>query len=383
MKKSTLILALLSAFSLTKAQTGLQGIVVEKYYSSTAADSVNADANGSVTPLRKGSVTYRVYVDMAPGYKFTSLYGGVNVHPLIIKTTTNFYNDPVYGQIYPQGNSLVNTRKNTTLIDSWLSVGGVCAGKMGVPKNEDTDGSIGNTSGALTNTLGAGFQNNAFGVAINSVVAANAQDGLAPGSPLIPNGLGLGSSTDVFDQTPGALFTCTSCAVAALGGAVGTTTSNMVLVGQFTTNGVLCFSLNVQVSNTVTNIAENYVPSNPETDEFAFAGLSYCSATTPTIPPVDTSDVSIKDISTLKADITVYPNPSKGMFTLTAANLNQYGSFSYSVFDVAGRMILASSVEMKSSSYSENIDITAFDKGLYFVKVSVDGLVSTRKIVKE
>ncbi|NBP75045.1 MAG: hypothetical protein EBU61_03300, partial [Crocinitomicaceae bacterium] len=45
---------------------GLQGIVVEKYYQANSADVTNAnDVNGAVTPLTTGSVTYRIYVDMA------------------------------------------------------------------------------------------------------------------------------------------------------------------------------------------------------------------------------------------------------------------------------------------------------------------------------
>lgn len=44
-----------------QAQTGLQNVIVEKYYRSTAADTVGQSVNG-ILPV--GSVTYRVYLDM-------------------------------------------------------------------------------------------------------------------------------------------------------------------------------------------------------------------------------------------------------------------------------------------------------------------------------
>ncbi len=374
MKKITLFFALMAAVSFSKAQ-GLDGIIVEKYYLSDAADAANATNNGAASPLNVGSVTYRVFVDMAPGYKFVQMFGnqdalGNVLHPLIFKTTTNFYNDPNNGQIFPQSNSLNNTKKNTTLIDSWLSVGGVCAAKMGVPKNEDTDGSIGNTQGILANNAGG-----AYAPPING---SGAQDGLATGSPLTPNALGLGNSTDVFDQTPGGTFSVTNGAIAGLGGVVGTTTTNAVLIGQFTTDGVFSFSLNVQISNTVTNVAEVYVPSNPSASETAVPALGYSSAGTGTATGLQV--INATGDQTL---LSVYPNPTKGMFTISAINVKENAANAYSVYDATGKLVLSKSFEKASGNIAESIDMTGFYSGLYFVNINLNGTVSTRKVVKE
>lgn len=477
MKKFTLFLAFLAIITFSKAQSGLEGVIVEKYYVTNADDSTNAADEGAVSELKAGSITYRVFIDMAPGYKFVQLFGNedgtVNppnpIHPLVIKTTTNFFNDPNYGQVYPETNSLTNTRKHTALIDSWLSIGGVCSGRMGVLKTEDTDGSIGNANGALTNTLGG-----VYGVAINSVVAGNAQDGLMPGTPSTPNTPGLGSPiTDVFDQVAGTTFSTTNGSMLALGGVVGVTPSNMVLVGQFTTKGVLCFSLNVQVSNTLTNVSEIYVPSNPEAGEFLFPALAYCSATVsapsntpPTISVTGPATASVADVVTFSATaadadgtvtavqflvdgvnlgssitgttgasttytsnwtavlgthtvtaiatdnssatvtsnsfvinvqatvgianinynpaaFVIFPNPTKGIFTINVSNVKENANNKYSIYDVTGRLVSSKDLGKVSNNFSEAIDLSSFNSGLYFINLSLDGIISTRKIVKE
>lgn len=376
MKKITLLLAFSCMFNFFKAQ-GLQAIVVEKYYLSNAADSTNAADNAAVSDLHRGSITYRVFVDMAPGYEFTQIFGnqdpqGVVIHPLVIKTTTNFYNDPTFGQVFPQSVSVNNTRKNTTLIDSWLSVGGVCAGKMGVLKTEDTDGSIGNANGALTNNPGG-----IYGVAINSVVSG-AQDGMMPGTPLAPTNLGLGSAIDIFDQTPGGTFSVTNGALAGLGGVVGITPSNMVLIGQFTTNGVLCFSLNVQVTNTVTNVGEVYVPGNVQAGETLFAGLSYCSNSNTTTTGIETIAFTSEE-----PFISLFPNPAGSEVTLQISNLKNSSNNSYSVYDVNGRLIQTSSLGNSTSEFSETINTSGLSSGIYMVTLVNAGKISTKKFIKE
>ena len=119
---------------------GIDGIIVEKYYLPNAADVANATSNGATVPLTANSVTYRVYVDMAAGWKF-SLLKGNSFHNLKINTTTQFYNDPNNGVVVgAQATSTLNVRKNTVMIDSWLTTGGTAVGKVGVIESQDADG---------------------------------------------------------------------------------------------------------------------------------------------------------------------------------------------------------------------------------------------------
>ncbi len=257
---------------------GLQGIVVEKYYQADANDVANATANGAVTPLTTNSVTYRVYVDMAAGYKFNSLFGNAS-HNLTVNTTTGFYNDPSYGtSLNPGTISGTNIRKNTAMIDSWFTTGGAAGSKAGVLKSEDTDGTVGHANGLLANNPGG-----CFGLPI---MGGSGQDGFLPSSGttyVVPNGLGLGTALDVLDQTNGGSIVLTNGSIAALGGVQGPTSSNMVLVAQFTTNGQLSFALNLQIQNIATGVAENYVSSNPTGAELTHPSLTLVPNVAPTI----------------------------------------------------------------------------------------------------
>jgi hypothetical protein len=250
---------------------GLEGIVVEKYYKANSADVANAIENGAVTPLTTGSVTYRIYVDMASGYKFNSLFGST-AHNLKVNSTAGFYNDPTFGvSINPGTISSANIRKETAMLDSYFTTGGAGGGNVGVLKTEDTDGSIGNAQSILANNPGG-----CFGLPITG---SGAQDGMRPltASPakyIVPNLLGSASSLDVLDQINGNSILLTAHAIAALGGVYGPTSTNMVLVAQFTTSGDLTFELNLQLQNTTTGAAENYVASNPTGNELTHASLT-------------------------------------------------------------------------------------------------------------
>ena len=250
---AVLFLLCVLAGKMASAQTGLENIIVEKYYVSNAADSSSA---AGVLPV--GSVTYRIYVDMKPGYNFQALYGVTN-HPLTIRTSTSFFNDENYGSTFPNGISTTNIRKFTSMIDSWFSVGASCAGKIGVRKTVDSDGTLGNANGILANTdPSIGFP----------ITGATGRDGFLAGTPVSVTFVGISNTGNgdlgVLDGTSqvGGLFTTNNGSIAALGGATGLDTTNIVLVGQFTTTGVLQYQLNVQIG-TPTGGTENYVSSNP------------------------------------------------------------------------------------------------------------------------
>lgn len=266
LKKLFLGLSFLCLINTVFSQNGLQGIIVEKYYQTNAADAADATSNGAT--LVNGSVAYRVYVDMAPGYKFVQLYGSAN-HNLKIGTTTNFFNDPNYGvATNPLTISATNIKKNTAMIDTWLTMGGVANGKAGILKSEDSDGSVGNTTGILANNAG-----DCYG---DAITGASSKDGMTSSSAstvLTPTILGItATQLNLFDQTSGSNFLVTNGSIAALGGIVGATSSNMVLIGQFTTDGILSYELNVQLLSP-NGTQEKWVASNPVTGEYTNATL--------------------------------------------------------------------------------------------------------------
>ena len=315
---------------------GLQGIVVEKYYQANAADVADANSNSnSLVPLTPSSVTYRVYVDMAAGYKFNNIFGNA-AHNLTVSSTTGFFNDGSWGVgINPGTQSTSNIRKNTGMIDSWFTTGGVATGKVGVLKSEDTDGTIGNAHAILANNPGG-----CFGLPING---ATGQDGFLPSSAstyLAPTAVGVPTSvTDILSNasTSGSIV-MTNGSIAALGGIIGATSSNMVLIGQFTTNGQFSFALNIQIQNIATGVAENYVSSSPTGAELTHPSLTLVPNVAPTI--------SLASSPSTSAII----NGTAMTFTATAADAN--GTITGVSFYLDGTLLSTDNASPYTASYT-------------------------------
>lgn len=76
--------------------------------------------------------------------------------------------------------------------------------------------------------------------------------------------------------------------------------------------------------------------------------------------------------------ITIYPNPSKGIFNLSLQNIQPDA---IEVYDINGRLIYkASNIE---TNIDMKIDLTDVSTGIYFVKVEADGKNIVKRIVKE
>jgi hypothetical protein len=121
-------LCFLSAYC-SFGQNGLENIIVEKYYISDANDSVGTDAiSANPGTLPVGSVTYRIFVDMLPGYNLQAIYGvptGAlsNEHEFRISTTTLFFNNEDRGATTPNAINNNFLDNNSVMLDSWLSIG--------------------------------------------------------------------------------------------------------------------------------------------------------------------------------------------------------------------------------------------------------------------
>ena len=352
---STILLSVAS-----QAQVGLEGIIVEKYYVADAADSTDAADNFAVYPLHVGAVTYRVYADLLPGYKVIQVFGNQS-HSLTISSSTAFYNDPNYGFAVYQGISVNNTKKNTTLIDSYLTVGGVANGQMGVLKTEDTDGTIGNLQGLLANN------DPAAGAPITGV---NGVDGLMPGSPIVPNTLGLTTELDVFDQIPGPVFTTSGGTIAALGGIEGVTPDNHVLLGQFTTEGIFSFKLNLQLATPTAGESQIFVADSALTGEFQDSTLMYTSY----VPVVES--VSQVDVSDL--NFVAYPNPFNNTLIIAQQGGLNADRVLVSVTDISGRTIYQDALV----SSRMTVNTSDWSNGFYLVTIQHKSGSKTLKVVK-
>ncbi|MBK7964584.1 MAG: hypothetical protein IPK10_04315 [Bacteroidetes bacterium] len=239
-------------------QNGLEGIIVEKYYISNAAD-----AAGSSGVLPSGSTTYRIFIDLLPGYTFQAAYGVAN-HELRFQTTTSFFNKEDYGATTPTF-SKTNARNNTVMLDSWLSGGASCGSNYGILKTED--GVAGGTNVINANGI----------LANNDPIAGiplTTQDGIYAGTTPSVTVLGFTpSELNVIDATSnvGNLISTYNASWAVLGGSTGPIPSvNKILIAQFTTNGTFSFKLNIQIGTPTPGVSQNFVAENATGSEILF-----------------------------------------------------------------------------------------------------------------
>jgi len=225
--------------------SALEGVIIEKYYEATKEDT--QDTSGGVLP--EGSVTYRIYIDMKPGYHLQAVYG-VPKHEMFLKTTTKFFNNTNGGG---QSGDQIFDRKlndNTVALDSWVTIGVASRTRFGILKTEDNDSSI-----LKRKTL-------------------DKADGYISGGQ-IQKLLYYGFDLSFFSNAKNAsYFHSDNGSWATVGGGKGKTKENRVLIAQLTTNGKLSFELNVQIG-TPTGATVQYVAKNPEGAEIQFKQLTH------------------------------------------------------------------------------------------------------------
>ncbi len=361
LKTFILLFSILVCTHISIAQLNLRNVMVEKYYISNAADSA-----ASIGLLPVGSVTYRVYVQMTPGYKFEMAWGNAH-NPLIISTSTTFFNNEDRGAIIPDGISVINDKKNTVMLDSWVSVGAAATGKAGVPKKYDTDGSIVIPAGILQNA------DTSCGVAVKT------EDGMISGTPGSVTIIGgMNNELSILDATSqqGGLIVDTSGAWCCLPGTIGPDTANRVLIGQFTTTGIFSFKFMVQIGTPSGGI-EIYVPDNLDSSQkhaFLYPDLSYTSSSI---------HAGIHNVPETFTAMNVFPNPANQILMLELAT-SDVGSTnnSYTLLDLSGRSIIHKDLGYISGVRMESIDLSNFPVGMYLLTAEINGFCATKKVVK-
>jgi len=222
----------------------LESVIVEKYYTATPQDV--KDTVGGIIP--EGTIVYRIYLDLLPGYKLQSVYGS-KTHPLFIESSTYFHNDVHYG--HSTGDKMVEKilNRHNAILDSWLSMGAASDFYNAVLKTEDTDGSILTGRAELLKVDGL-LYGNIYAVAF------------------------FGNDMKFFhDSINAKRFYMNNGAWANFKGAEGPTPANKILIAQLVINGTLSFDLNIQLG-TPTGGTIQFVARKPEHDEVLGKGLS-------------------------------------------------------------------------------------------------------------
>ena len=293
---------------------GLQGIVVEKYYQAQTADLASANANieAGAPALTTNSVTYRVYADLATGYKVNAIYGDL-AHPANFTTTTGFYNHNAGADVLSSPSTLSQILQNSRLLDSYLTIGAVCSGKVGVIEAEDNDGALTHTNGLLQNNPGGScFGSPIFGTGAKDGMVASSGTTFATVSAV---GLG-GTILDALGANGGSVVSFNDGSYYTQNGIVGpaSSTTNKVLIGQFTTDGEFSFAINIQVGLATGGGVQYYVSSNPTGSELTLPSLTLAPNAAPTVSVVGTI------VSTGAAAGANIINGTAMKFTATAAD---------------------------------------------------------------
>lgn len=246
------------------AQVGLEGIFVEKFYEAQSADTKGELRSGTLEP---GSVTYRIYVDLQPGYRFQAAFGSPD-HALEITSSAPFFNHAEAGTTHPNIFPEKALKRDIALLDSWLSVGAAAENHTGIPRKFDddvADESIRYESGFLSH------------VSDEAPWTIASRDGMRRTERLpFPTFYMMDSALHVLGSaTKGNRIYIDNGAWACMGkGSVGvdSTGQNQVLIAQLTTAGDLHLKLNIMIG-TPEGKSIQYVHSNPQDREVLHSGL--------------------------------------------------------------------------------------------------------------
>lgn len=424
-----------------QSYSALDTVIVEKYYISDANDAKDVqyfyDTNDSIIDslkLKDGSMTYRVYIQMKPGYKLIKVFGDAN-HLIRISSTDNFYNQFDYGASFGQkihSNNVYRKNAKTAGIDTWLTLGMATDHYYGILKKDDADGSILGKYGYL--------ENNDTAAGIPLTVADGFDSTNISATPGWAD-FGILDSTNNDSTIFGSLkigneFKSNHASIQNYG--VMGTDSNRVLIAQLTTKGELSFELNIQVMDTAKNsVPITFVAKKPNnSDTIVRLCLTYpppipiCGCNDPkyveynpdytclntdsckTLKPIPVfgckdplacnydpnpdvysvpelccypglcagRDINIvcPDLGEQQPTLKMFPNPVNGRLTVELSNINT-DKVILSIFNVFGNKIF----ENKISAGIHEIDMSSFVSGVYILRIqNPEGSNITKHLIK-
>lgn len=425
-----LLVCTLLSFTVINAQDAIRNVIVETYYYSDAKDA--SDTTGGY--LEPGSKTYRVYIQMKPGCKLQRIYGENN-DTLIIKSTANFFNNKDYGQLFGKNNTTYSLRKNTSALDTWITLGQItktaASTYFGILKSQDRNGSIiggVNNDGGSAGTPGGLLTNN------NSLAGLplTTADGMDTMNETPENWVEWGfSDSSIFGSViPGSEFVSNDAYIQNSGVAGVNPDSNQVLVAQLTTKGEISFKLNVEVieiDGSITKYVANgvdsankivcgylkYPPDCGCTDanfkeynsKYTCNNMDSCKTKIvfgcmdPNACNFDPSanynvlccypgmcadrDVSLvcPDLVEKSPSLKIFPNPAQDLLTMQISSIEN-SETTCIIYNSFGKVMFEKSLGLITDTETHSIDISNYNQGLYLIHIATGDYTVSEMFVK-
>lgn len=111
----------------------------------------------------------------------------------------------------------------------------------------------------------------------------------------------------------------------------------------------------------------------------SFSDAPTCLYTTMYTAPVACGTTSINENAFL-TNLLIAPNPTNNSFNLSF-DQTQIQSISIEIVDVLGRTVYVQSLPKFAGTYDKKIDLTSFNKGIYFVRITGENSSKIQKII--
>ena len=96
---------------------------------------------------------------------------------------------------------------------------------------------------------------------------------------------------------------------------------------------------------------------------------------TPWTPPSSINEI------TFNGNLSIYPNPTNGIFTIEMNDVEK-DIYTIKITNVLGQKVFATS-SLVIGIYKENIDLSAFQKGVYLIEIKNSTATITERIIVE
>lgn len=422
------------------SQNAIQDLIVETYYISDANDATDIDGGS----LPEGSVTYRVYLDLAPGVRIAEIFGNEN-HPWIVSSTENFWNNSDRGEPYGYDINAGRLDDNTVALDSWITISAASDEHFGILKESDNDGS---EVGGENND--GGSEGSEGGLLVNQTPEMGLSLTQADGLVSFSDGFELTSfqeqGLDIIEEILGEETVGDSIVINGATGNVlqadtalsGPTEDNIVLIAQLTTLGEITFKFNVVLE--VPDVGDDvvYVASggNLQPGEVVSPFLSFppeCGCTDPDYLEFDPAapcddgscetlvvlgcanpdacnfnpdaNINVPELCCFAADscngldwtiicptlsmeeklkevnISTYPNPTRGELNLRIFSKESQSS-RFVIYNLNGKAVRNEELYLWSGEQVYSMDMQGLENGAYLIRIFSENFEQSVLVVK-